>query len=190
MHLKFGDCPDTVYDLRAPIRPVILGLVAVLGLLAWPHTQANAQHDVPLTIAEAEDLALASEPGQRALRARAAALEEQAVVAGALPDPMLRLGLNNYPIESGGFTTEGMTNAGAVYRQAFPRGDTRSLSNLKFTRLAEAQAHEADARGDDVLTATRIAWLDRSSPISQPSRDPCMPSGAAISRTCSGPNWS
>jgi hypothetical protein len=160
MLCQFGLRPDTVYAPGASIRPGIFGLIAVIGLLVWPFTEASAQHDVPLTIAEAEDLALASEPGQQALHARAAALEEQAVVAGALPDPMLRLGLNNYPIESGGFTTEGMTNAGAVYRQAFPRGDTRSLSNLKFTRLAEAQAREADARGDDVLAATRIAWLD------------------------------
>ena len=160
MLCQFGLRPDTVYAPGASIRPGILGLIAVIGLLVWPFTEASAQHDVPLTIAEAEDLALAAEPGQQALRARAAALEEQAVVAGALPDPMLRVGLNNYPIESGGFTTEGMTNAGAVYRQAFPRGDTRSLSNLKFTRLAEAQAREAAARGDDVLAATRIAWLD------------------------------
>jgi outer membrane protein TolC len=160
MLCQFGLRPDTVYAPGASIRPGILGLVAVIGLLVWPFTEASAQHDVPLTIAEAEDLALAAEPGQQSLRARAAALEEQAVAAGALPDPMLRLGLNNYPIESGGFTTEGMTNAGAVYRQAFPRGDTRSLNNLKFTRLAAAQTSEADARGDDVLTAARVAWLD------------------------------
>jgi outer membrane protein TolC len=149
MYFHFGYRPDTLY------RHVV-----VIALLALPFAHASAQHDIPLTIAEAEKLALASEPGQQALRARAAALEEQAVVAGALPDPMLRVGLNNYPIESGGFTTEGMTNVGAVYRQAFPRGDTRSLSNRRFTRLAEAQMQEADARGDDVLAATRIAWLD------------------------------
>jgi outer membrane protein TolC len=147
-----------------PLRPARIGAVAVLALLIAsliaPFPRAFAQHDIALTITEAEDLALAAEPGQQALQARAAALDEQAVVAGALPDPMLRLGLNNYPIEAGGFTTEGMTNAGAIYRQAFPRGDTRSLGRDKFTRMAEAQRREADARGDDVLAATRVAWLD------------------------------
>lgn len=149
MFSDFGLRPDTLYRR-----------VAVLFMLALPLPHANAQHGIPLTIAEAEDLALAAEPGQQALRARAAALEEQAVVAGALPDPMLRVGLNNYPIQSGDFTTEGMTNAGATYRQAFPRGDTRPLGNRKFTQLAEAQRQEADARGDEVLAAVRIAWLD------------------------------
>lgn len=160
MFSLFGVRPDTVYDNRAPFRLGIFGLITAIGLLSWPADEAYAQHDIPLTLAEAEDLALAAEPGEQALRARAAALEEQAVVAGELPDPMLRLGLNNYPIQSGGFTTEGMTNAGAVYRQAFPRGDTLSLSTSKFNRLAESQFQEADARGDSVLAATRIAWLD------------------------------
>ncbi len=144
-----GLVPDTLYRR-----------VAMIAMLAMPFSPALAQHDIPLTIAEAEDLALAAEPGQLALRARAASLEEQAVVAGALPDPMLRVGLNNYPIQSGGFTTEGMTNVGATYRQAFPRGDTRELGNRKFTRLADAQLQEADARGKDVLAAARVAWLD------------------------------
>ena len=149
MYSDFGLRPDPLYRR-----------IAVIAMLALPFSHASAQQELPLTIAEAEDLALAAEPGQQALRARAAALEEQAVVAGALPDPMLRIGLNNYPIQSGDFTTEGMTNAGATYRQAFPRGDTREHGNRKFTRLAEAQLQEAEARGEDVLAATRIAWLD------------------------------
>ncbi|NIU05512.1 MAG: TolC family protein, partial [Gammaproteobacteria bacterium] len=67
-------------------------------------TAVGAQLRAPLTLAETEDRALASEPGQLALQARAAALRERAIVAGELPDPMLRVGLNNYPIQSGNFT--------------------------------------------------------------------------------------
>ena len=100
--------------------------LSIAGLLAFVGTAA-AQHRTPLTLVEAEDLALAEEPGRMALEAQATALEERAIVAGALPDPMLRVGLNNYPIESGNFTTEGMTNAGVSFRQSFPAGDTRSL---------------------------------------------------------------
>jgi len=121
---------------------------------------AHAAPDVPLTIAEAEDLALANEPGQLAMQARAAALGERAVIAGALPDPVLRMGLNNYPIQSGGFTTEGMTNASVGIRQSFPAGHTRSISTKQFEFLASEVNQGAEARGRNVLTAARNAWLD------------------------------
>jgi hypothetical protein len=95
----------------------IPGIVLVAIVCSVP---ALAQQDIPLTLAEAEDLALSSEPGRAALIARADALEDESVAAGQLPDPTLRIGLMNYPIESGGFTTEGMTQAQLGFRQAFP----------------------------------------------------------------------
>jgi outer membrane protein TolC len=131
---------------------------ALLGVLF--SAPVCARQDMPLTLAEAEALALVAEPGQQALEARAAALDEQAVVAGELPDPMLRVGLNNFPLESGGFSTEGMTQAMIGYRQAFPAGKTRSLSNEKFERLSDGMRSNANARGRDVLTATRRNWLE------------------------------
>ena len=97
---------------------------------------ALAQQPVPLTLIEAEDLALEQEPGQAALRARADALEEQSVAAGELPDPKLRMGLANYPLESGGFSTEGMTQAQLGIRQSFPPGRTRKVSTRQFQSLA------------------------------------------------------
>ena len=91
-------------------------LVSRLACFAWlslvgASAPSYAQSAIPLTLAEAENRALEAEPGQAALEARADALDERAVADGQLPDPQLRVGLANYPIESGGFSTEGMTQA-------------------------------------------------------------------------------
>jgi outer membrane protein TolC len=138
---------------RAPVY------IVVLALTAWPWTPtAFAQQRVPLTIAEAEDLAVAAEPGLDALLARADAMQERAVAAGQLPDPMLRVGLANYPIESGDFSTEGMTQAQLGVRQSFPRAREHSAAEKRA--MGAAFDHGADARRREVLTAVRKAWLD------------------------------
>ncbi len=73
---------------------------------------------------------------------------------------MLRIGLNNFPIESGGFRTEGMTNAAIGLRQVFPAGKTRSFSARQFDFLAAEMNENAEARSRNVLTAVRNSWLD------------------------------
>ena len=121
---------------------------------------AEAQHRVPLTLAEAEDLALAEEPGLLALRARADAYEDQAIAAGQLPDPVLRVGLANFPIESGGFSTEGMTQAQLGIRQVFPRARSRALQTERLRSMASEQSEQAAARSRDVLATARQSWLE------------------------------
>ncbi|MGH8223714.1 MAG: TolC family protein [Woeseiaceae bacterium] len=145
--------------LRDFVAPCLHHAWLVLAALT-ASMHAEARPDVPLTLAQAEDLALTAEPGQRALDERAAALEEQAVAAGELPDPMLRVGLANFPIESGGFTTEAMTQAQVGIRQAFPPGRTRAAGTRRFESLAQQMTESAEARGRDVLTAVRNAWLE------------------------------
>ncbi len=134
-----------------------IALLMVSGL-ATP--SALAQLNAPLTLEEAERLALAAEPGQRALLSRADALREQSVAAGQLPDPKVRLGIANFPIQSGGFTTEGMTQAQIGVRQVFPPGRTRSVRTRQFEFLAAELSENADGRARDVRTAVRHAWLE------------------------------
>jgi outer membrane protein TolC len=121
---------------------------------------AQAQHNIPLTLAEAEDLALEQEPGHEALLQRSEALAERAVVANQLPDPMLRVGIGNYPIQSGGFSTEGMTQAQLGYRQSFPSGDAREFGTQKFASLSLEMSESAGARQRDVLSRVRSQWLE------------------------------
>lgn len=150
MYFPFGPLPE-----QKNVRRALLFFVTTL--ISLP---VFAQQSIPLTLAEAEDRALVAEPGQQALQAKAAALSERGVVAGELPDPMLRVGLNNFPIQSGGFTTEGMTHAAIGLRQAFPAGKTRSINTRRFDLLASEMNENAETRGRNVLTAARTAWLD------------------------------
>lgn len=132
-------------------------LAIALSLNASP---VLAQTEPLLTLQDAERQALGQEPGREALLAQADALREQSVVAGQLPDPQLRVGLGNFPIESGGFTTEGMTQAQLGVHQAFPPGKTRSLGTRQFEQRANQVSRTADARARDVTTSVRHAWLD------------------------------
>ncbi len=132
-------------------------ILSLCGLLAYlPPVAADER----LTLAAAERLALEAEPGQQALEARADALAHRADVAAALPQPVLRVGLNNYPIESGSFSTEGMTNASVGIRQAFPPGQARKLERQHFEWRAQATLETADQRGEETRRRTREAWLD------------------------------
>jgi len=153
-----GRTPDPEHDARYRVSfPImVFGLVAGLVLAHC----AVAEQALPLTMQEAEELALDDEPGRKSYLLRAEALRDESVARGQLPDPTVSVGMANFPIESGGFTTEGMTQAQLAYSQVFPGGDTRELTTLKFRTLANEMSHKADGRGRDVLTAVRIAWLE------------------------------
>ncbi len=144
-------------SVRHGHMPVQIAVITFIASTLWT-SFAMAQPSVPLTIAEAEDLAVAGEPGHLALTAQAEALREQAVAAGQLPDPVLRVGFANYPLGSGGFSTEGMTQAQLGLRQSFPRG--RAQGTEQFRAQADEFSLGASARNRAVLAAVRIAWLE------------------------------
>lgn len=140
---------------RLPPRRRHFGIRIVVALLLGPLAATGA----PLTLGEAEALAVDADPMHTALAARAAALDANAVIAEALPDPALRVGLNNYPIDGSGFDGDGMTNAGLVYRQAFPPGRTRQYRHAMFERQGDALRHDLDGRVRDVRLLVRELWL-------------------------------
>ena len=153
-----GFSPDST-SCCDPFNGRFIFLLLAAWLLAVPYS-GHAQNGPVLTLGEAEDLAIASEPGRRALNAMAESEAASAVAARDLPAPSLRLGLNNFPVERGGFSTEGMTNAAVAFRQALPRGSTRDLRAALHERSALSLGHEADARARDVRQWVAEAWLE------------------------------
>ena len=150
-----------IYRGRMPTQfHFTTGVLVLLACVVLTPNPAIAQDAMPLTLQEAESLALSDEPGQNSYLSHAEALREESVAGGQLPDPTMRIGLANFPIQSGGFSTEGMTQAQLAVRQVFPGGDTRQLTSDKYQSLALEMTHMADGRGRDVLTNVRTSWLE------------------------------
>ena len=140
-------------------RPVYIVVIMFVTFWSWT-SSVFADTRVPLTIAEAERLATAAEPGVAALLARSNAAGEQAVAAEQLPDPTLRIGVNNFPIGGGGFSTEGMTQAQLGFRQAFPRSRARELAGDAKRAQGDVFRQRAEARHRDIVHEVRRAWLE------------------------------
>ena len=140
----------------------ISGLLVLVALPvnALAPALAQAGESTPLSLAEAGAQALRDEPGRVVLLERAAAHDELAVAAAQLPDPQVRFGAANLPLESGGFRTEGMSQAQLGVRQVFPPAAGRAANrSLQQAQGSELRA-QAEVRQRVVLRAAREAWLD------------------------------
>ena len=155
-------------NLLKSFKALTLSLSALFALVlvtVSSMTTVYAEQDIPLrnnqlSLAEAESLAIQSEPGQASLLASAEAYQELSISAGQLPDPKLRAGLANYPLESGNFSTEGMTQLQLGVRQAFPAGNTRAVNTRQFQSRALEMHEKAESRERDVLSSVRHTWLE------------------------------
>ena len=139
-----------------PARSLCGGLLLV-PLVLFPASGVATQ---PLTLDEAETLALTKDVTAARFQALAAARSEQAVADGQLPDPKLKLGAVNLPIDSFDRTQEPMTQMQVGVQQSFPPGHTLSLSSERTRTLADADAARASARQQDVLRDVRERYLE------------------------------
>lgn len=130
-------------------------LYAVLG------TSVVLAADEPLTLDEAVRKALASsDPYLSEPAERAAAVADNAVADGQLPDPKLRMAFANWPTNSFSYSQEPMTQLQLGVSQAFPRGDTRRLKREKRQVQAVSLRQQQAVRALEIVRDTRLAWLD------------------------------
>jgi cobalt-zinc-cadmium efflux system outer membrane protein len=117
----------------------------------------------PLTLAEAVRLAGTRAPRLEAQDAAVAAAEAEASRAGALPDPMLMVGIENLPVTGGDAfdpTVEDMTMKRIGVRQEFPAAAKRNARrSLALRQVDEARA-QAIAERLAVQRAAADAWID------------------------------
>src|SRR3989454_2253362 len=92
------------------------------------------------------------------------ASREMAVAAGQLPDPVLKLGVDNLPINGPdqlSLTRDFMTMRRIGGMQDIPRAEKRQLRTEKFERDAERVKAQRQLTLANVQRDTALAWLDR-----------------------------
>ncbi|MDX1697980.1 MAG: TolC family protein [Thiohalobacterales bacterium] len=131
---------------------------AVQVLLLAVLTGGNAHP--ALTLAEVERQALADDPAIGAVQARARALEDMAVADGQLPDPQLRTGIYNLPLDNFDLEREPTTQFRLGIMQAFPRGDTLHYRQEQGEWMARAEQARAETARRTLLRDVRNGFLE------------------------------
>ncbi len=140
------------------LSPAAYGLF--LTLCAATFNTAADDATSPLTLTEAERLALASDPLTRRYDAQAQAYAEQAIADAQLPDPSLNLGVQDVPTRSFDVTEDDMSMLTLGVRQMFPPGATLQQRAAQSSALAEAETARAEEQKRRLLNEVRVSWLE------------------------------
>ncbi|MEQ8289024.1 MAG: TolC family protein [Gammaproteobacteria bacterium] len=135
----------------------ILNKLFLIILSAIVSTQLFANE---LTLQAAEEFALSSDLTIKKLEVTAEKYDELAVAEGQLPDPVMKFGMMNLPINSFDRSQEPMTQVQVGIQQSFPRGDTLELRQEKTGHYADIDAARARLQARNVLLSVRSNYLD------------------------------
>ncbi len=137
------------------------GYVVPMFCLALYFTaQTVSAGDPVLGLAETERIALENDPAVNASIARSEALEADAIADGQLPDPKLRTGLYNVPLDDFDISREPSTQLRLGIQQAFPRGDTLKYKSGKTQAQARVERMRAQLARKKILREVRKTFLD------------------------------
>ncbi len=113
-----------------------------------------------LTLQQAEQTALQNDPMVASMMATSRAQENQSVAASTLPDPQLRLGMFNLPLDSFDVSQEPTTQLRVGLQQQFPRGDVLDIKAEQTLLKSQASRALANNAQREVIRDLRVAFLN------------------------------
>jgi outer membrane protein TolC len=149
------------FAARAAPRRKLAFAAPVLALLCSLPAVAT---DAPLTLAEAQRVAVARSRSLAAQDAAVTAAREMAVAAGQLPDPVATVGVNNLPVngpDAWSLTRDFMTMTSVGVMQEFTRAEKREARAERFQREAEKSLADRSVSIAAIQRDAALAWLDR-----------------------------
>jgi hypothetical protein len=141
-------------------------------ILQCPKSIVLAMSVGALTLAQAQHLAIERSRQLTAKDFAVAASREMAVAAAQLPDPVVKIGVDNLPVEGAdrfSVARDFMTMRRVGVRQELTRADKRHWRADRFEREAEKFVAEKTAAGASIERDTALAWLDRYYAAARPT---------------------
>ncbi|MDT8281937.1 MAG: TolC family protein [Gammaproteobacteria bacterium] len=135
------------------IRRQLSALIVISTLLGSSNIHA-------LNLHQAERLAIQSDPVIENLTATSGAFDDESIADDTLPDPKLRLGAVNVPVDSFDLKQEQMTQLKLGIQQDFPRGDTLSIKKKQSQYLSRAALSMADDAQLKIIRNVRETYLN------------------------------
>jgi len=138
------------------------GVIGAILTVAFCATASAAE--APLTLGQAQTLAVARSRQLAAQDLAVLSSREMAVVAGQLPDPVLKLGIDNLPASGSdrlSLTSDSMTMRRVGVMQEITRADKRQARASHYDRAAEKSVAEKAIAIAAIQRDTALAWLDR-----------------------------
>lgn len=123
-------------------------------------TQTFAASQDTLTLQQAQSLALEKDPGSKRFQSLARSMQEKSVADAQLPDPQLRVGLMNFPVDTFARDQEPMTQVQLGFQQMIPRGDSLNIKSQRTLIKAKANEYRADDRESMLKKQVRLSWLE------------------------------
>ena len=139
-------------------KAVWIAAVALTAVVASSHAQTA------LSLGDAQRIAVERSRQLVAQDASIQAMKEMGAAAGQLPDPVLKLGIDNVPADGPdrfSLTRDFMTMRRIGVMQEITRGDKRKLKTERFEREADRAAAEKSVAIAVLHKDTALAWLDR-----------------------------
>ncbi|MBX3587460.1 MAG: TolC family protein [Ramlibacter sp.] len=118
----------------------------------------------PLSLVEAQALAVARSQQLAANNASITASREMAAAAGQLPDPVLKFGVENLPVNGPdrlSLSRDFMTMRRIGLSQELPRAQKRQLRAERFEREADRTRAEGQLIMANIQRDTAKAWIER-----------------------------
>ncbi len=131
----------------------LFGLMFFVGML--PATNVSA-----LNLKQAEMLAVQSDPSIESYKATSRSYDDVSIADDTLPDPKLRLGAVNVPVDSFDLQQEQMTQVKVGIVQSFPRGDVLSIKQKQSQYLSKSALAMASDTELKILRDVRESYLN------------------------------